>query len=146
MAEPSLHLIKLFVGLSHLSELQAFQRERAGTVNRQTGLVEYAHLTRHMPKRAAELLEGGSLYWVMSGFIVARQKLLAFRPHAVEGKPHCAIVYDGAVVPVEPRPRRPFQGWRYFEAKDAPPDLPDGHGIGDLSPALQRELARLGLL
>jgi len=151
MAEPSLHLIKLCVGLARLSELQAFQRERAGRKDAHTGRVEFAHITRHMPKRAAELLAGGSLFWVMSGFIVARQKLLEFRAITVEGKQHCAIIYDGTVIPVEPRPRRPFQGWRYLEAKDAPPDIAGAdqagvHHAGELPPEMQRELARLGLL
>jgi len=146
MTQPSLHLIKLCVGVSHLSELQAFQRERVGQKNPYTGRVELVHITRHMPKRADELLAGGSLYWVISGFIVARQKLLAFRPVTADGKPHCAIVYDDALIPVEPRPRRPFQGWRYFEAKDAPPDSVGAPGGEDLPPEMQRELSKLGLL
>jgi len=146
MTQPSLHLIKLCVGLSHLSELQSFQRDRAGTTNPCTGRVELAHITRHAPRRAAELLTGGSIYWVMSGLLVARQRLLELRSIEIDGKPYCAIVYDRLLVPVARWPRRPFQGWRYLRAEDAPPDLTSEEASGALSSDLHWELAKLGLL
>src|SRR5258706_1385034 len=98
------------------------------------------------PKRADEVLDGGSLYWVIKGQIAARQKLLAFRSVKKNGVPHCGLVYDKELVPVTLRPRRAFQGWRYLEAKDAPPDLAKTRGAKGLPEALQRELAVLGLL
>jgi len=51
------------------------------------------------------------------------------------------------VKPVRPRPMRPFQGWRYFADKDAPPDLTAaGAGAADMPEALRRELSELGLI
>ena len=98
------------------------------------------------PKRADEVLDGGSLYWVIKGQIAARQKLKELRPVKWKGEPHCGLVYDKELIPVSPRPRRPFQGWRYLDPKDAPPDLRQAKGAKGLPEALQRELASLGLL
>jgi hypothetical protein len=98
------------------------------------------------PKRADEVLDGGSLYWVIKGQIMARQKLLELRAVTKNGVPHCGLVHDKTLVPVSIRPRRAFQGWRYLEDADAPPDLTIKSGAKDLPEALQRELAALGLL
>jgi hypothetical protein len=98
------------------------------------------------PKRGDEVLDGGSLYWVIKGQIAARQRLLAFREVKKNGVPHCGLVYDKELIPVVARPRRAFQGWRYLEDKDAPPDLARTKGAKDLPEKLQRELAALGLL
>jgi hypothetical protein len=99
-----------------------------------------------MPKRAEELLAGGSLYWVIKGQVMARQRLLELREVKKNGVPHCGLVYDKALVPVRPRPKRAFQGWRYLEAKEAPPDIAEVKGAGNLPDGLKRELAALGLL
>jgi hypothetical protein len=98
------------------------------------------------PKRAGEILDGGSLYWVIKGQIAARQRLLAFREVKKNGVPHCGLVYDKELVSVVARPRRAFQGWRYLEDQDAPPDLARTKGAKGLPEKLQRELAALGLL
>ena len=86
--------------------------------------MELKHTTRMLPKRREEVLDGGSLYWVIKGFIAVRQRLLDIRPFVdKEGVSRCHLVYDKDLVVVSPQPRRPFQGWRYFEAKDAPRDM-----------------------
>jgi hypothetical protein len=98
-----------------------------------------------VPKRCDEVLDGGSLYWVIKGFVAVRQRLIDIRPFVdKEGVPRCHLVYDKDIVMVSPRPRRAFQGWRYLEAKDAPPDV--GKISAGLPDKLQRELAELGLL
>ena len=74
------------------------------------------------------MLDGGSLYWVIKGQIAARQKLKELRAVKRNGVPHCGLVYDKELIPVSPRPRRAFQGWRYLDDKDAPPDLSPGQG------------------
>jgi len=109
---------------------------------------EQIHTTRMMPKRAEELLQGGSLYWVIKGQIACRQRLRAIRPFTdQDGIGRCHLVLEHAVVPVRPRPCRPFQGWRYLEARDAPGDLDGTLGdAGVLPEPLRRELASLGLL
>jgi hypothetical protein len=101
-----------------------------------------------VPKRAAELIDGGSLYWVIKGRISARQRLLGVEPFVdADGIGRCRLWLDPAVVPVRPRPMRAFQGWRYFAPADAPPDLEAaGAGAGALPEELRRELGELGLL
>ena len=142
----SLHLLKLFVDLTTLSELVAFQREKLAKAYARKEPEELFHVTRHTPTRADELLDGGSTYWVMSSVIVARQKLLEFRPIIVDEVPHCKIIFDADLIAVEPRPHRPFQGWRYLKAADAPADIQRGKRHGDLPPEFLLELTKLGLL
>jgi len=141
-----LHIIKLCVGCDSISDLAAWQKQRLKDLRAKGKKPELVHVTRMTPKRGEEVLDGGSLYWVIKGQIAARQKLLAFRDVKKNGVPHCGLVYDKALVPVSPRPRRAFQGWRYLAASDAPPDLTRLRGVKGLPEKLQRELAVLGLL
>lgn len=141
-----LHIIKLCVGCESLSDLAAWQKQRLKEKRAKGQKPELVHITRMTPKRSDEVLDGGSLYWVIKGQIAARQKLLALRPVKKNGVPHCGLVYDKELVPVVARPRRAFQGWRYLEVQDAPPDLRKTKGAENLPEALQRELAALGLL
>lgn len=98
--------------------------------------------TRQTPKRAAELLDGGSLYWVIKGQILVRQAIV--RVDTLEsGTQPCRIELDPTLIATLPQPRRPFQGWRYLEAKDAPADLPTGEGA-EMPEALARELREIG--
>ena len=142
----TVHLIKLCVGAGSLSELAAWQAQRLESQRGEKQRPELIHLTRHMPKRAAEVLDGGSLYWVIAGWIAARQRLLELRPVVKDGRPHCALIYAPELIAVAPRPRRPFQGWRYFDPKDAPPDLTKGSEGEGMPQELRRELIALGLL
>jgi hypothetical protein len=98
------------------------------------------------PTRREALLDSGSLYWVIKGFIQVRQRLVDIRPFEDEtGVRRCGLVLDPALVATDWQPKRPFQGWRYLEGKDAPPDL-RGSASAGLPPALRAELAALGLL
>jgi hypothetical protein len=142
----ALHLIKLCVGCDSIAELAGWQSSRLKQLRAKGKRPELVHVTRMTPKRSDELLEGGSLYWVIKGYIAARQRLLAFRTVQKQGVPHCGLVYDKTLIAVSPRPHRPFQGWRYLAAADAPPDLSRTKGAGDLPEHLRRELAALGLL
>lgn len=141
-----LHIIKLCVGISSIAELAAWQKKRLKDKRAKGQKPELIHITRMTPKRADEVLDGGSLYWVIKGQVAARQKLKELRAVKWKGEPHCGLVYDKELVPVSPRPRRPFQGWRYLDPADAPPDLRLAKGAKGLPEALQRELASLGLL
>lgn len=141
-----LHLLKLCVGVDSVSDLEAWIRHKLKARHKQ-GPQEHVHTTRMMPKRSAELLAGGSLYWVIRGEISCRQRLLAIRPVVDrDGVRRCALVLEPSVTLVEPRPYRAFQGWRYLAAKDAPADLGGGGTGADLPEALRRELSQLGLL
>jgi len=141
-----LHIIKLCVGCDTLSDLAAWQKQKLKQLKAKGKRPELVHVTRMTPKRGAEILDGGSLYWVIKGQIAARQKILGIREMKKNGVPHCGLVHQVRLIPVSPRPRRAFQGWRYLEAADAPPDLAQTKGATGLPESLQRELAALGLL
>lgn len=110
--------------------------------------MEQYHTTRMMPTRAAEILDGGSLYWVVKGSVQCRQAITAIRPYTdAEGIGRCRLVLDPQVVRTEWQPRRAFQGWRYLKPEDAPADLgADRAALAEMPPKLRRELAELGLL
>src|SRR3974390_3528303 len=111
-----LHLIKLCVGCDSIAELEHWIRQKL-KARPKGSRREHIHTTRMVPKRAEELLDGGSLYWVMRGQIMCRQRLLAVRPFVDRaGIGRCRLALQPKVVPVEPRPCRAFQGWRYFFA------------------------------
>jgi hypothetical protein len=141
----TLHLIKLCVGVDTIQELVDWQNGRLKERKKRKLPLVLMHVTRQMPKRAEELVEGGSLYWVIKGHIAARQRILELKPVTKNGTPHCGIVYDPKLIPTVRRFRRPFQGWRYLAGKDAPPDARDLKGK-NLPEALKIELAELGLL
>jgi hypothetical protein len=141
----TLHLIKLCVGCDSVEDLVEWIDWRLADLKRQRKKPEHAHVTRMVPKRMAELVDGGSLYWVIKGSVQARQRLLAIEPFTDgEGIGRCRLVLEPKVVATDWQPKRAFQGWRYYEAKDAPPDLGEG-AANDLPPKLRAELAELGL-
>ena len=137
-----IHLIKLAVGVRDVAHLAAIQEERA------RALPPLRHRTRHMPKRAAELVAGGSIYWVINRAILARQLLTGIIEDRWDDDSRCAgLLLDPDLVRVAPRAMNPFQGGRYLKPADAPPDLGDsGSGADDLPPALRLALVRLALL
>ena len=145
-----LHLIKLSVGTESVEGLADWQERRRAYWKTVEGRAIARHITRMTPRRGAEILDGGgSIYWVVKGFVQARQRILAFEPApGAGGRPSCAILLDDALVRVAPRAHRPFQGWRYLRGDDTPPDLPPGYDAeGDtLPPRLAAELSELGLL
>jgi hypothetical protein len=112
-----LHLLKLAVGVDDVEHLR---RVRAARTAERGGSWVF---TRNRPRRVAELLDGGSLYWVIRGHIAVRQRLVGFRGERdADGRRHCLIEIDGTLVPTLPRICRPFQGWRYLSAETAPAD------------------------
>lgn len=143
-----LNLIKLCVGAEGVEDLSSWQ---AGRIAQRTasGLdPRPRHVTRMWPKRADELLDGGSLYWVFKGAVLARQRIESLdEVIGDDGIRRCAIVMSPKIVQVEARPRRPFQGWRYLTAGDAPPDLTGANGEGQgLPPALALALNEVGVV
>jgi hypothetical protein len=147
-ATTPLHLVKLCVGCDAVSDLEDWIAARMRERTRQGRPLEQVHTTRMTPKRRAELLAGGSLYWVIKGLIQCRQRLIDLRPVVdAEGIGRCELVLEPQVVRTVPRPMRAFQGWRYLPPADAPPDLDQaGAGVADMPEALRQELADLGLL
>ncbi len=143
-----LHLLKLCVGEDLIAGLEDWVRERVRERVKAGGKRRSQHVTRMVPKRADELVGGGSLYWIIKGQVAARQRLVEIEPFVdVDGVGRCRLWLDPKVVHVSPRPFRAFQGWRYYEAKDAPPDLgAAGQGAVAMPEELRRSLAELGLL
>lgn len=144
----TVHLIKLSVGVDDVEHLARLQAKRLADARRRGDPPELRHVTRHKPKKADDILDGGSIYWVIKGFIRARQRIVAFRPATrADGTPACALVLDLALVRTERRSFRPFQGWRYLAPDRAPKDAPEGRRAEDLVPEkMADELRQLGLL
>ncbi len=143
-----LHLIKLCVGVDTIRELDEWIKERMAQKRKKKEPLEHIHTTRMMPTQKEELLDGGSLYWVIKGVVSARQKLIDLRQFTdKEGVKRCRIVMEPKLVPVLPKPRSAFQGWRYLKANEAPADLAKGaKGAAAIPEEMRRELQALGLL
>lgn len=144
----TIHLQKLCVGADSIESLQAWIDFRREQSRLQGWAFEQFHTTRTMPKQRDAVLKGGSLYWVIKGVMQARQHIIDLRSiTGSDGVTRCDIVLEPRIIQTEPRPRRPFQGWRYLKPDEAPRDLSDlPEGEGDLSPELRSELSELGLL
>ncbi|QUJ76850.1 DUF1489 domain-containing protein [Sulfitobacter albidus] len=138
------NLLKLSVGTESVEQLIDWQRHRSKQIHRG----QYYHQTRMWPKREAEILNGGSIYWVIKGEISARQRILRLDEKiGADGIRRCGIVLDPEVIPTVTALRRPFQGWRYLAPEDAPADLPKGRAGETALPAeLNRALADIGVL
>jgi len=137
----ALHMLKLAAGISDLAELKEMQKKR----RKERGA--YAFYTRNMPKREEEILDGGSIYWVVKGQIQARQRIKGFKPIVNRrGRPAVLVTFEAKLTPTQWRPYRPFRGWRYLEQKDVPKDLPKGAKPKGFPPKMEAELRELGLL
>jgi hypothetical protein len=143
-----LHLIKLCVGCDSVEDLEEWIAFRLDERRRAGEPAEQFHTTRMVPTRTAELLDGGSLYWVIKAQVQCRQRLLDIRPFVDhEGIGRCHLVLEPKVIRTEWQPRRAFQGWRYLKEADAPRDLGSSSAAQmALPPQLRQELAELGLL
>ncbi|WP_137134656.1 DUF1489 family protein [Rhizobium sp. FKY42] len=144
----ALHLIKLCVGADSLQDLREWVADRSLTAIA-AGLQPHStHTTRMVPKRVEELLDGGSLYWVIKGQVTARQPLLDIVTFTGgDGIGRCNLVLGPEIIETVPQPKRPFQGWRYLTQEDAPRDLGAiGDDVASMPEDLRRELAELGLL
>lgn len=136
------NLVKLCVGAADVEDL--IQWHRANESHWPDGMS--VHVTRMWPRREAEIVAGGSIYWVMSGLILCRQRIIRLEPREGEdGIRRCALILDRHVHRTLPTPRRPFQGWRYLDPADSPRDLPERKGDDDLPTELAQALAEIGL-
>lgn len=141
-----IHLLKMAAGCASFDELIERQKSRT---ERKKGLgLIFVHRTRNTPKRADEVLDGGSIYWIFKGAIRARQPIVGIEPvMGKNGRLRCGLILLFPPVPTLPAPRGAIQGWRYLEPNDAPPDMKQaGAGASKLPPAMADELQRLGLL
>lgn len=139
----TMHLVKLSVGTDSPEDLAIWQAARMA----ETGQAP-RHVTRMWPKKEEELLDGGSIYWVIKGQVQARQRITGLQEvDRGDGIRRCAIVLDPELIRVAPSQRRPFQGWRYLKPEDAPRDLPAARASDDaLPPELDAALAAIGVI
>ena len=145
----TVNIVKLCVGVDVVEDLVRWQKARLQATKRDTGKAFLYHTTRMVPKRQAEVLDDGSIYWVIRGVIQVRQRIIGFEDgRKSDGTKACLILLDKQLVLVRPTPRRAFQGWRYLEPDDAPPDLDAAAGseFADMPAKMRRELAELCLL
>jgi hypothetical protein len=141
----SLNLIKLCVGAESFEDQKSWCEKRLADMEAAGTEVCLFHTTRMVPKRVDELLQGGSLYWVIKGTVQARQKLVDIRPFVdTDGIRRCKLMLGHELVATEWQPRRAFQGWRYLQGEEAPVDLDASNEA--IPMPLRAELAELGLL
>lgn len=134
----AIHIVKLCVGADSVEDLSEWQK---GQIKKRKRPVCG---TRMWPKRAEEVLAGGSLYWVIKGVIAVRQRIVEIAEVRDDHGLRCGLYLDPELVRTSPQPRRAFQGWRYLEAKDAPADLKHIEGGASLPEHLRRELVAIG--
>ncbi len=137
------HILKLCVGAESVEDLLDWQRRNPSPYPDGAR----RHVTRMWPKRADEVLAGGSLFWVIRGVILCRQRILRLDPvEGADGVRRCGIMMAPELIRTAPVPRRPFQGWRYLDAEDAPRDLPAGRVSDSALPEeMALALAAIGL-
>ncbi len=143
MAAMTVHLLKICVGVDDVDHLARLQTRRLRDEGR------LLHRTRHTPRRAAEILDRGSIYWIIRGFIQVRQCIIGIHRETDEGgRPYCFLERDPELIRTELQPRRPHQGWRYLKCADAPADLPAGavESMDGFPLRMAAELRELGLL
>tara|TARA_Y100001960_G_C14334800_1_gene661824 strand:+ start:28 stop:441 length:414 start_codon:yes stop_codon:yes gene_type:complete len=133
----TIHLKKLAVGIKSIKSLEERQKLIIDTYG------ELLHFTRNNPRRSEELIEGGSLYWIINRKVCARQLILDIKSFIREDdKKSTGIVLQNKLIRVRPVPMRPFQGWRYYQASDVPPDIDDDN----FSDENNVELSKLGFI
>jgi hypothetical protein len=143
-----IHLLKLCVGCDSVEDLLDWQARRAAERRAAGADPRPFHVTRMWPRREAELLDGGSLYWVIKGLVLCRQRIVALETESGgDGIDRCRLRLDPEIVRTAPQRRRAFQGWRYLRPADAPGDLVAGTpGVPALPPGLAAGLAEIGVL
>ena len=133
----TIHIVKLCVGADTIDDLVNWQNRLMRSSN-----VPYHH-TRMMPKRAEEVLQGGSMFWVIKRAIRVRQLITDVKEvHDEEGRKMCELVFDPKLHRTYAQPKRPFQGWRYLKPEAAPRDLAAGEAAIDIPIELDTALKK----
>ncbi len=144
----TLHILKMAVGIETIGHLAQVQKHKMARAKGGDGASPLRHFTRNAPRRAREILDGGSIYWIIKGAIRVRQRILGIdRGTDAEGRRYCELCLDPTLVRTIPRPNKALQGWRYLEISAAPMDLDAGDEMtGDMPAEMVAELRTLGLL
>jgi hypothetical protein len=141
-------MLKMAVGIDSIGHLAQVQKRKMARAKDAPGVSPLRHFTRNAPKRSREILDGGSIYWIIKGAIRVRQRIVAIdRGTDGEGRRYCALGLDPTLIRTVPRPNKALQGWRYLENSGAPIDLDAGDEMtGDMPAEMVAELRTLGLL
>jgi len=143
----TIHLVKIAVGIESIEHLQKVQLERIGRAKELGGAEKLRHLTRNTPRRRNEVLENGSIYWIIKGYIRVRQSIIGLEQVVGRnGKPRCALLLDPSLKKTILMPHKPIQGWRYMETQAVPNDLTEEEIESSLPSNMAEELRSLGLL
>ncbi len=144
----TVHLLRMAAGIESIGQLKSVQAARLAAQSGEKGSRVLRTYTRNVPRRMTELLDGGSIYWVMKRFIRARQAVIGCeRLTNSEGRIYAALTLDPEISRTELRPQKAFQGWRYLRPEDAPRDLAAAAEAADgMPPEMVAELRQLGLL
>ena len=140
----TVHLQKLSVGSESIQTLADWQDHVVRRRQQQGLSAHHIHVTRMFPKRREEILDGGSIYWVIKGNILCRNRIVGLEETTKNGKRACGIMMDPELIPVFPNPRRAFQGWRYLQDGDQPKDMTAVESGADLPAAFRAKLIDLG--
>lgn len=140
----TVHILKLCVGIDTVEHLVDVRKGRKLFLP--DGTPYNYHITRFRPKRAEEVLAGGSLYWVIKGFIQVRQRIIGFEDVETDTGVKCKIIMDTSLVRTESQPRRPHQGWRYLDPADTPKDISAQEQRDELPADLSQKLREMGLI
>ncbi|KCZ54817.1 hypothetical protein HY29_12900 [Hyphomonas beringensis] len=135
----TIHMVKLCVGAEDIEDLENWQA-RLMKQGR-----EPFHHTRMMPKQKDQLMDGGSIYWVIKGAIRVRQRIVDVRQIAGEEHSMCELVFDPNLVRTYAKRKKAFQGWRYLKPADAPRDLTSGEAAVNIPPDLDAALKQAGV-
>ena len=136
----TLHIIKLCVGADTVDDLAQWQTHQVTKLKRRAPVCG----TRMWPKRTDDVLSGGSLYWVIKGVVLVRQRIVEIAEVTDDHGLRCGLWLEPKLIRTAPQPRRAFQGWRYLEPKDAPADIEGRRRKGGLPPALEAQLVAIG--
>ncbi|MCF6196232.1 MAG: DUF1489 domain-containing protein [Emcibacter sp.] len=140
----TVHILKLCVGIDSVDHLIEVRKGRQNLLP--DGTPYNYHITRFRPKRAEDVLDGGSIYWVIKGFVQVRQSIIGLEKLETDTGVKCKIIMDTTLVRTESQPRRPHQGWRYLEPSDAPRDILDGQRTDNLPRDMSDKLREMGLI
>lgn len=140
----TVHLQKLSVGSESIQTLTDWQNHVVQRRQHKGLSAHHIHVTRMFPKRREEILDGGSIYWVIKGNILCRNRIVGLEETTKDGRRACGILMDPELIPVAPKPRRAFQGWRYLQDGDQPADLTGVETDADLPAAFMAKLIDLG--
>ncbi len=146
------NLIRTAVGIGSLAELAEVQ-EHFRTMTSAEGRKAVIVTTRNKPTRENDLLNGGSVYWIIRNVIRARQAVIDIQvAQDEEGRNFCQIFLDPTIMLVHPVDHRAIQGWRYLPPERAPADAgrydasADTGESDNIPPEMESELKALGLL